>query len=354
MLVALQALSSLGAYVMSPAVMSWFADVIPARIRGRFFSVWSQGGRIVGLVATLGVAELLDLAAPGGQAALTRTLSLLFAVSAVCGVVDFLWLVGIPDPEHRPDPRIRLWTLFRVPLADRSFRCFLAYNATLTLGIGFLGQYVYLYLGNVLGMDNRLINLLNMVMPTLTALVVIRGWGRLVDRLGCKPVLIVCTALVIHGAAAWILVTPEHPWVGYLAILVAVAAWTGIDTAGFNVMLRLGSSHGGKRQGSAYLAVNSVVVAVAGALSGLLGGSVATGLGEDWRGTFLGLPLTYHGVLFLISGVLRLAALPWLFGLHEPESHTAKDAVRYVLGRAATRLRGLAAAPFERKERGED
>ena len=337
-LLGLSALGSLGAYIMSPAVLSWFADVIPARVRGRFFARWSQGGQIVGLLATLLVTHFLDAAEPGGSPALLRTLSIAFAIAALLGVADFLWLLPIPDVGHRPEPQITLARLFREPLADKAFRCYLAFNAIRVLSLGYLGQYVYLYLSEVLGMDSRATNLMVLVVPTLISLLAVGTWGRLVDRWGCKPVLIISAVCVVHGSVAWILVSPEAVWVGYCGVLVSVVAWTGVDTASFNLMLRMSSSHGGRRQGSSYLALNSVVIAVAGALSGLLGGAVATWLGKDWKATLLGVPLTYHGVLFVISGALRVAAIPWLFLLHEPGSGTPTAVVQHVLTSAQSRL----------------
>ncbi|MBM4036340.1 MAG: MFS transporter, partial [Planctomycetes bacterium] len=159
-LMTLQAVSSLGAYIMSPAVLSWFADVVPAEIRGRFFSRWSQGGQLVGLLATFLVTYCLDWAEPAGQRALLLTISVAFALAALMGVIDFLWLLPIPDVGHRPDPQITLARLFREPLADRSFRCYLAFSATRVLSLGYLGQYVYLYLTDVLGKDSQTTNLL--------------------------------------------------------------------------------------------------------------------------------------------------------------------------------------------------
>jgi len=343
-LLVLHALASLATHVMSPAVLSWFADVIPARVRGRFFSVWSQGGAIVGLLVGQFVAWLLDHAM--SQEALTRTISVAFAAAAVLGVIDFLWLLPIPDVGHKANPRITLRELFREPLADRSFRCYLGFSATRILSIGFLGQYIWLYLFEVVRVTRSTANVMVVVMPMLVAILVVRAWGRLVDRWGCKPTLLVGTVLVLHGAAAWVFVTPEHPWGGYAGVLVSVAAWSGVEVASFNLMLRMSASHGGRRQGSAYLALNSVTIAAAAALSGVLGGTVANWLGRDWSGSLLGLPLTYHGVLFLISSGLRFLALPWLILLQEPEARPTWAAVQYVFAGAFARLRLLVLSPL--------
>jgi len=137
-------------------------------------------------------------------------------------------------------------------------------------------------------------------------------------------------------------------------VLISVAAWSGVGTASFSLMLRMSASRAGRRQGTAFLAVNSVTMAVAGALSGVLGGSIAAYLGSSWHASLFGLPLTYHSVLFLISSSLRILALPWLFFLHEPGAHPPRAALKYVLASASAGVRRILRAPLSALRRGAD
>ena len=317
--------------ISTPGVLSWFADLIPERVRGRYFSRRAQVGQAVGLAMTLIVGEVLDLATPLGDEVLRRTISLLFAAAAMCGVADFLTLTKVPDTKHRPDPTLSLWKLLATPWRDRNFRWFAGFSATMSLGIVCVGQYIWLYVFDEVRMSNRQANFLLMTVPILIGLAAYPLWGRIVDRWGCKATLLVSGVLISHGAAAWIFVTKETWWVGYSAAVVAMAAWPGVDLASFSLLLRMGGSADGRRQGSAYIAANSVVVAAAGLLSGLFGGLVAKLFG-GWHGSLFGWPLTYHGVLFLISGGLRLLSLVWLLGLHEPQAYPTLTAVRYIVG----------------------
>lgn len=317
--------------ISTPGVLSWFADLIPERVRGRYFSRRAQIGQAVGLATTLAVGELLDLAAPLGEAALRRTISILFAFAALCGVADFLTLTKVPDRKHRADPNLSFWELVAGPWRDRNFRWFAGFSATLTFGLVYVGQYIWLYVFDVVGMSNRQANLLLMVVPILISLAAYPLWGRIVDHWGCKATLLVAGVLISHGAIAWIFVTRETWWVGYSAAVVAMAAWPGVDLGSFSLLLRMAGSGNGQRRGSAYIAANSVVVATAGLLSGLFGGSVAKLLGH-WQGVIFGWPLTYHGLLFIISGALRLLSLGWLLGLREPRDYPTLTAVRYIVG----------------------
>ena len=317
--------------ISTPGVLSWFADLIPERVRGRYFSRRAQIGQAVGLGATLIVGELLDWAAPMGDEVLRRTISVLFAVAALSGIIDFLTLTKVPDHKHRADPTLTIWALLAKPWRDRNFRLFVGFSATLNFGLIYVGQYIWLYVFDVVGMSNRQASILLMVVPIVIGLGAYPLWGRIVDRWGCKPTLLVSVVLIAHGAAAWIFVTRESWWLGYAAAVVAMAAWPGVDLASFSLLLRMGGSEDGSRRGTAYIAANSIVAAAAGALSGLFGGVIAKVLGH-WHGSFLGWPLTYHSILFLVSGVLRLLSLVWLFGLHEPQTTPTLVAVRYIVG----------------------
>jgi len=152
-----------------------------------------------------------------------------------------------------------------------------------------------------------------------------------VDRFGSKPALLLAGAVVINGANTWILVT-RTSWIpGYIGVLTAVVAWPGMELAGFNLLLRLADSGNRARASSAVVAINSLAVAIAGTLSGVLGGLVAEWLGPHWRTTVLGWPITSHGVLFLASAVLRAVALVFVLFLKEEKRVATRDALHYMV-----------------------
>jgi MFS family permease len=298
--------------------MSWMADVIPARLRGRFNARRIQFGQAVGLVLSLLAGVALDWPDPAQKTLLRHIISGMFGLAGILGMVDILLFLRVPDPKPvHHHPTLSLRELVRQPLANPSFRVFLCYSALMTFATGFVGQFVWLYVFDEVGMSNLRANLLLITVPTLVSMGVYPFWGRLVDRFGSKPALLLAGLIVINGASSWILVT-RTSWVpGYLLVLTAVLAWPGMELAGFNLLLRLADSGNRTRASSAVVAINSLAVAIAGTLSGLFGGLVAEWLGPHWRVTVLGWPVTFHGVLFLASGVLRALALLCVLFLKE-------------------------------------
>jgi len=200
----------------------------------------------------------------------------------------------------------------------------------MTFAIGYMGQFVWLYIFDVLGLSNTQANIILVVVSLVVMMLSFPVWGRLVDRLGRKPVLVISSLLVVHGGASWAFVQKDNWWFGYIAVLVATAAWPGIEVSVFNILLNLTNSKDGQRRSVGYVAINSLVVAVAGVLSGLFAGIVAKSL-KGWTGTLFGWSMTYHSVLFIISAVLRLASLAWLIGLKDTEAYSTRDALRYVV-----------------------
>jgi hypothetical protein len=93
------------------------------------------------------------------------------------------------------------------------------------------------------------------------------------------------------------------------------------------------SDDGAKQGGSAYVAVNSVIINIAGCCGGLCAGVIAKLL-KDWQlhiGMFGLGTVGFYEVLFALSGVLRLvAAAAFLPGLREPEARSTVEALRFM------------------------
>jgi MFS family permease len=326
--------------------MDWMADVIPRRLRGRFFGSRNRLGQWVSAPATLGIGWAVDLASStNDRDLLLRVTSAILAIAGLAGALDVLRFLRVRDPQRPPTSAgPGLLETLRQPLMDRDFRRYAIFNFTFNVAVGFIGQYAWLYILERVAFPAWQANLLLIAVPAVLFSLMYRFWGRVIDRFGKKPVLLICGAVIIHGSWGWTLVghgawpvnIAGHTFslasvIGYGVTQMAVLCWPGFEIANFNFLLGLAGSSEGRRGGSAYVAVYSIAVALGGMLSGLIGGLVAARLGDfAWMIPIAGIVMSYHGLLFVLSAGLRVVAMLVLVGVHEPRALPTRDALRYV------------------------
>ncbi len=368
LLIVLVGLAWTGEQVGQPAATSWNADLIPSRVRGRFVGRSRVLTRGVALLVSVGIGYVLDVAQQPGQIAASTGVdpppvawgafelfsqpilmicSVILAVGGLFGVLDIQMYRRMDPGRYKPDPHVRdIVRMLGRPFGDARFRRFLAFIFVFNLAVGFIGQYIWLYFLTVLRLDNWQANMLLLVVPLMVHLTTYGLWGRLVDKLGRKPVLVITTTMMISGAFGWLLAEPGVAWPGiwpaFFVALLGMIAWPGFEIANFNIILgfagtsrRMGrkpgqppSSHN-PAGGSAYVAANSLAVAVGGVLSGIIAALIArqfSGFEAHWLGRTWG----YHHLLLAGSTVLRLVAVGLAMSIDEPTSVATRDALRFM------------------------
>jgi MFS family permease len=209
-----------------------------------------------------------------------------------------------------------------------------------------LGQFFWLYCFDVLGTTTLQASLLNILLPAFVSFLCTTFYGPLIDKLGRKPLIIIGGMLIVPGALGWFFMSRGHWLPGFLLVLVANLGWPAVETGRFNILLGMSETRAGRGSGIAYVAINSLVIAISGALSGLCGAALARSLGPHWHATLLGMPLTYHRVMFLASTALRAAALLWLIGFVEPRAFATRAAMRYVATAMIVELQTVVITPY--------
>jgi MFS family permease len=343
MMLLMHSLGALG----GPGWLSWMADIVPERVRGKYFSRRRQWGIVSAIPTALAVGWLLDHCVAAGDAlGALKLCAILFMCAAVFGVVDIHLFRYVPDVPMEPKKRESMLKLMAGPLRDKQFLHFAGFVATLTFAVSFMGQFVTFYLMDKVGVNGTGIQLMLLVAPLVTQLAVLPVWGCAADRMGKKPVLAIASLGLVPVGLGWCFRGPGMNWLGYLLSAAGAALWTGVEVANLNFVLEFSGSSdaddekdgaGGaateERCGSAYVAVNSVVINIAGCLGGLASGIIAKVL-KDWHLdlAWIGLhSITFYEVLFALSGVLRLvAAVAFLPGLREPAARSTGETIRFM------------------------
>jgi MFS family permease len=312
-------LASAGAYqvfgmVANNAWNTWMGELVPSAVRGRYFGRRTAFCTVAGGLSALLAGVALDVSLHRG--CVGAVLEVLAAITCVAGATSvFLMSRQHADRFRPPVPRFTLGALLR-PLADSRARRLLAYfvawNGACGLSAPFFGLYLLRDLRfSYVGLAAQGAGLALAKMATTSS------WGRTVDRLGSKRVLIVCTAGLSVSPLAWIASSSLNVWPLVLETAVGGVLLGGHAVASFEFPLKLSPV----RERPFYLAAVAVAGGGAFALTSAVGGAVAVAA-----------PVPAFRVLLASSACLRLVALLAAFALpgrrSDGESALAKERSR--------------------------
>lgn len=232
--IALVALRSFFSQLPYPAWSAFSADLVPPRIRGRYFSSRNIGLALAALFSTVLAGRLADIIG------LPRGYQIGFAFAGFVGFAATGIFSGIPDP-----PRSRSTTvetaeakqpLLRLLRTHPRFAAFTGVGFLWNLSIMVAGPYFSVFIVRVLGANPTQIGLLAAI-NSLANIIGQRIWGRLNDRKSAAWVMAV-TGLMIPIVPALYAVAPS-PWFLLMVETLSGFAWAGYSLASFNLMLGL-------------------------------------------------------------------------------------------------------------------
>lgn len=260
--IALVAVRSFFSQLGFPAWSAFTADLVPARIRGRYF-----GSRNIGL----GVAALIFTPLAGRLAeaiGIPTGYQVGFILAGLVGFAAVTIFARIPDPprdrptdESQAEAKQPVWAMLR---AHPRFAAFSAVAVLWNLSIMVAGPYFSVYIVRNLLASPTQIGLLAAA-NSLFNIAGQRVWGRINDRKGAAWVMGL-TGLLIPLIPAFYAVAPNAWW------LIAVEcfsgfAWSGYGLSSFNLMLGLAPAE----QRARFSAVYQIAVFSASFVGPLLG-----------------------------------------------------------------------------------
>ena len=393
--------AGLGA-VAAPAWMIWMGDLIPRRVRGRFLGNRTRIAEVFRIPLVIAVGLLLDVIinkqlpeTAAAQPGVLRAICLIFVLGAVFGVGDVILFYRIrevfPTTPHEPrrpaiDIRVTsrpapgMWgalvhfirhigeavkQLVIDPMRDRSFRWYVLQGLTSTFSAMVGGWFYWLNAMENLGFSKLATNVMFLVCSPIAGLFAAKAWGRLVDRWGRRPVLVLATSITILSVMPWFLVSRSTPapafiaeWLnaasghvgalfnypgwkligdgapvgaylgGCLACIVGGAAWTGVEIARLSMTMGFADGHGRSK----YVAAAGAMMSLGGVLGGVVGGFLTQGLepllSKDAPlivGPFVW--NNWHGA-FVVSLLARMLAVVWALIMPDAGSTRMRDVVR--------------------------
>jgi MFS family permease len=331
LLVGTAALAAVLGILGNNAWVAWMGELVPARLRGRYFGRRSALCILGGTLAQLAAGAVLDSAKLHGVIGPAFSMLALFA----CGVGGITtWLMA---QQHDPAP-VAERTPFDLasvlqPFRDVAGRRVVAYQLTWNLAIGVASAFFSVHMLENLKMGFLLIALYNAGVAGVRILVA-PFWGHALDRVGVRPVLVTCCLGMSLVPLLWLLPTPDRLWPLAIDFVLSGVLWCGQSLADFQLPLRLAPREGRPYYLAAFMTAEGLAFAIASSV----GGAIAQTLPA--RFTLGGHGFYAIHVLFVLSAIGRFIAALVGMRILEPEARPFGELLRFFRRRVDVRLAG--------------
>ncbi|HEY9668437.1 MAG TPA: MFS transporter, partial [Coleofasciculaceae cyanobacterium] len=290
--------------------LSWMAALVPQRLRGRYFGFRNSAVSLTNLIGVPLLALVVSNWPSGRLQGYSAILILGIALGITSLVCQFFMTDVNPKLVHATHSETgegsHIGTIFSF-LKDANFLRFLVYSGLWSFAVNVCAPFFNLYLLDDLSIDVSVVTIYNSLGAGANLLMLV-FWGKLADRVGNRPIMLVVGILVALTPLLWLEAgtAPIFLWVWFpLLHIIGGGTWAAIDLCSNNLLMGVAPL----LHQSIYFAIAAAVPGFTGAMGITVGGFLAT------LTNFGGLP----GV-FALSAILRLVALLFLVFVHEQRS----------------------------------
>ncbi len=283
--------------ISQPAILSITADVVPETDRGYFSATRLK---LIGLMGVISIAlgglwlQQFPKESPAGFA-------IMFGVGIALGIYSILILRKADDVPYIDNISHPIKEFFTLTGQLKHFVIFsVIFNFARMLSSPF---FTVFFLVN-LGMSYEFYGIASAI-AVLSRVIFSNYIGRLTDKFGDKPVAIIATIGIGFVPLLYLGVTPELVWLVIPLQLFTGLVWGALEISQFNLLIGVTSPEKRALQIAETNFYSSIPLVIAPIIGGWMIDNVTLILS--------GIPL-----IFLISGILRLASALFLFKLKEP------------------------------------
>jgi MFS family permease len=329
--------------------IAWISDIIPLRIRGRFFSRRNQILMAVGLAFSYIVSFHVDLFEKNDgslRSAYTKMLgaesffvpanqglflAFVFVFAAIIGLAGLSLLALQPERLRRNHMVFSLGQIFREPFGDKNFRLLLVFGIWWMLAVGIGSPFWSPFMLKKLEMSLFEVQIYSSI-HILSSLFSFGFWGKFIDRYGNKSSMKICVTLGGMNPMFWLFMSASNYRILWLEGLISGFMWAGTGIITTNFVLSIAP----KGRAQAYSGIYAAVAGLSMMCSSLASGLFYPGaLDAGFK------VLEPEQVMFGIGGVVRWLALIPLALVQERRSVPLRQAIAFTMARVFSwRFRG--------------
>ena len=298
---------------------TWMGELVPSRLRGRYFGRRTALCTLAGTLGALGTGLLVDAAHKHGLDA--HALSMLALLACALGVVsNGLMRRQIDARVERSIPR---WSQLVEPWRDPAMRRAVGFNLGWNAAVGLAATLFQVHMVRNLGLGMLAVSIY-VAAYALARMLTAPLWGAAIDRVGCRPVIVLCAIGIALDPAIWLFASPTTLWPLFVDVLVGGTLWAGLNQAVFQLPLRIAPRRGRAFHLAAFSASGGLAFALASAIGGVIAQTLPAKMVVHAH------VISSFEIVFLLSTVARLASLVLAAKLREPGAHKVEALLHLV------------------------
>jgi MFS family permease len=309
-------LGSVFGSIANPAWGSLMADLVPVRLRGRYFGLRTRITVIVTLVFSFIGGGILEIFSGN----ILVGFSILFGGAAVCRFLSFYFFSRMYEPPmaKEAEDEQSLFSIFRHAGSTNLGR-FSLFVALMYFATNLASPFFAVYMLQDLNFSYTAY-IINVSFYSIAVLAVQNFWGRRADWAGNMRVIQITSLLIPFVPLIWLI--SNNMYFLVLAQIFSGFCWGGFNLVSVNFVYDASETANRTK----YIAFFNAMSGLALCLGALAGGYLIPHLPEIRGNRFL--------TLFLISGVLRLViTLIFLRLIYEVRRVPRIDTLKFLLGR---------------------
>jgi len=298
----------------TPLWMSWMGDYLPHQGLNEYWGVRHRWCQYSAAACMLGCMLFFW----SGSAGMIAAFAAIMTFASIVGVIDIALFKKVYEPPVTPSKAIGFWDSFLAPLKLKSFRTYIQFmsywHVASMVGAPFISLYLLEYVGMQLWQVLAL-----WTVAWIGGAVFSQLLGKQAELHGNKAVLKICVALKPINMLC-LMFAPRDPQLAFWALLpmfmldAALNAGFLITNNGFLL------KHSPTENRTMYVAAGTAIAGMVGGVTAIISGFALTAM----EGLSLPLgpfQLTGYHVLFAVSMLLRIGAIPLVNRIQEPSTH---------------------------------